>query len=141
MVLAWIANGCLVIFLIGACVHLPRQRRRRARRPAKELMISPLSGLAMGAMLLGLQAIVQPDARHAIVEEQKEDSIDDESGMEPPGGRLFHEQLRRIRCGDEVEEVTFSLKSDPASADRIDQAEASAGEQPPEGSASCRETT
>jgi hypothetical protein len=64
----------------------------------------------MGAMLLGFQEIVQPRVQHMIVEEMKEQSPDDEAG-EPSGGREFHEGLRRIRCGEEVEAVTVRLES------------------------------
>ena len=57
-------------------------------------------------MFLGFQAIVQPEVRHRIVEEQKEESTD---GDEPPGGRLFHQQLRQIRDGEEPEELTVRI--------------------------------
>src|ERR1700721_1150475 len=70
MVLAWIVNGCLLAFVAAACINLPR-RRRSAKRRTGELVISPLSGLAMGAMQLGLQAIVQPQAQPMKVEEKK----------------------------------------------------------------------
>lgn len=116
MVFAWIVNGCVVGFLLWASARLLRERRRRTRKPAKDLVISPLSGLAMGAMLLGFQAIVQPEVRHRIVEEQKEESVDDASGAEPPGGRLLHGQLRRIRRGDEMGAVTVRVDSDRISA-------------------------
>ncbi len=105
MFLAWMANGCVAMFVLWVCVYLLRQRRKKARRRTGELVVSSMAGLAMGAMLLGLQEIVQPQVRHMIVEEQKETSVDDENG-EPLGGRLFHEQLRRIRSGDVVEELT-----------------------------------
>ena len=108
MFLAWMANGCVAMFVLWACVCLLRQRRKRARRRTGELVVSSMAGLAMGAMLLGLQEIVQPRVRHMIVEEQKETSVDDESG-EPRGGRLFHEQLRRIRSGEEVEGLTVRV--------------------------------
>jgi len=111
MVFAWIVNGCVVGFLLWASVWLVRARRRRARRPAKDLVISPLAGLALSAALLGFQAIVQPEVRHRIVEEQKEESVDDENAGEPPGGRLFHEQMRRIRRGEDVEGVTVRVES------------------------------
>ncbi|HEX4005876.1 MAG TPA: hypothetical protein VHX60_06855 [Acidobacteriaceae bacterium] len=105
----------MIAFLVSAALHLVWQTRRRTRRPTKELMISPLSGLAMGAMLMGLQAIVQPEARHAVVEIQKEEAVDDESGLEPAGGRAFHEQLRRIRHGGEVDAVTVRMAESAAS--------------------------
>ncbi|MGC2636826.1 MAG: hypothetical protein WA294_06585 [Acidobacteriaceae bacterium] len=109
MVFAWMVNACAIGFLLGGGWWMVRQRRRRLRRPAKDLVISPMAGLAMGAMLLGVQAILQPQVRHVIAEEQEERSVDDANGEEPPGGRLFHEQLRRIRHGDDVACVTVRL--------------------------------
>jgi hypothetical protein len=112
MILAWIANGCVLLFVVWACVWLRRQRRRRrAQQQSRELLISPMAGLAMGAMLLGFQAIVQPQVRHAIVEMQEEKSWDDESGEEPPGGRAFHEALRGIRAGEEINALTVRTDS------------------------------
>jgi len=110
MLFALIVNAGVVLFLVQACVSIRRQRRR-ARRKTGELMVSSLSGLAMGAMLLGFQEIVQPQVQHMIVEEMKETSVDDESG-EPNGGRAFQEQLRRIRLGEEVEELTVRAEPD-----------------------------
>ena len=71
-------------------------------------LLTTLAGLAMGAMFLGLQEIVQPQARHMIVEEMKEERVDDDAA-EPLGGRLFYEQMRRIQMGEEVEEVTVKM--------------------------------
>jgi hypothetical protein len=70
----------------------------------------------MGAMMLGMQAIVQPQVRHVIAEQQKEDAPDDDSGEPPPGGRLFHQQLRRIRRGEEVEELILCIDDVPTDA-------------------------
>lgn len=109
MLLAWMANAGVLIFLFWACGYLVRQRRSKARRQIRELVVSPLAGVALGAMLLGFQAVVQPDVRHMIVEMQKENQVDDENGDGPLGGRLFHEQLRRIRNGEEVEELTVRI--------------------------------
>lgn len=100
MVFVWVVNVCVLGGVVWAGVQLARARKRRRQNGRRELVISSLSGLAMGAMLLGLQAIVQPEARHAIVEEQKEQSVDDENG-EPLGGRLLYEQLLRVRRGEE----------------------------------------
>lgn len=104
MIFAWVANGFLLVFMVWACAFMLRQRRARRRRRG-ELRISPGAGLVMGAMLLGFQAIVQPEARHMIVEEHEEKSFDAEN-EDLPGGRRFHEQLQRIRRGEEVEELT-----------------------------------
>jgi len=109
MVLAWIANASVLWFVVSACVYMVRQRRKkRERRASRDLVVSPLAGLAMGAMFLGLQEIVQPQARHMIVEEMKEERVDDDAA-EPLGGRLFYEQMRRIQMGEEVEEVTVKM--------------------------------
>lgn len=107
MIFAWILYLGVVLFVAWAARSIVRQQRKReAQRNSQHLVISPLSGLAIGAMMLELQAIYHPQVRHAMVEMQKEDSVDDESGEEPPGGELFHEQLRRIRNGVVVDELT-----------------------------------
>jgi hypothetical protein len=105
MVAALLVNALVVWFVIRGARSLLLERRKRAERTRnqEELVVSPRSGLAMGAMFLGLQAIVDPEARHAIVEILEEQSLEDGSGGEPLGGRAFHEALRRIRRGEEVE--------------------------------------
>jgi hypothetical protein len=101
-----------VVLALGTVYALGhRHQRRKAQRTTRELVISPLSGLVLGAMLSGFQAIVQPESRHRIVQEQKEENLDDPTGHEPPGGRLFAQQLKRIRQGEEVEELNVRLNS------------------------------
>ena len=108
--LAWIANAGALWLVVSALLSMVRQRRKtKARQRTRDLVVSPLAGLAMGAMFLGLQEIVQPQARHMIVEELKEERMEDETA-EPLGGRLFYQQMRRIRMGDEVEEVTVRVE-------------------------------
>lgn len=110
MLFAWILNFSALWFVVWAARSMARERRRRKlRQKSRELVISPMAGLAFSAMALNFQAIYQPQIRHAIVEMQKEDSVDDESGGEPPGGRLFHEQLRGIRNGEVVDELTVRV--------------------------------
>lgn len=102
----------VVVFLIWAVAQMARQRRIRRDHP-RDLVLSSRAGLAPGAMFLGFQEIVQPQVRHVIAEEQKEDRDDDANGEdEPPGGRLFHQQLRKIRNGEEVEEPTVKVSAE-----------------------------
>jgi hypothetical protein len=111
MVLACFVNGFFVLFLACATIYWVGQRRRdlKSQQPAGDLIVSRISGLVIGAALLGFQAIVQPEVRHRIVEEQKEECTDDLSGDGPPGGRLLHQQLRQIRNGEEPEELTVRI--------------------------------
>lgn len=111
MLIALLVNAWTLWFVVHAVRSLIREKRKQAERTKnqEELVVSPMSGLAMGAMFLGLQAIVQPEARHAIVEILEEESLDGESGGEPPGGRAFHEALRRIRRGEGVEDLTVRV--------------------------------
>jgi uncharacterized membrane protein len=113
MIFALLVNACALLFVVRACVHLVRQRRKRRERP-RDLVVSTLAGMVMSAMLLGLQEIVKPQVRHMIVEEMKQESVDDEDG-EPIGGKLFHEQMRRIRSGEEVEEITVPMDAEASS--------------------------
>jgi hypothetical protein len=103
----------IVASLISAAAHMARRRRIRREHP-HDLVVSTRAGLAVGAMFLGFQEIVQPQVRHMIVEMEKEDMDEEGNGEEEPtGGRLFHQQLRRIRRGEEVEEVTVKISPAP----------------------------
>jgi hypothetical protein len=103
----------MVVSLVSAARHMARRRRIRREHP-NDLVISTRAGLALGAMFLGFQQIVQPEVRHVIAEQEKEDMDEEGNGEEePPGGRLFHQQLRRIRRGEEVEELTVKISSAP----------------------------
>jgi hypothetical protein len=103
----------IVVSLVSAARHMIR-RRRIAREHPHDLVVSTRAGLAIGAMFLGFQQIIQPEVRHVIAEQEKEDMDEEGNGEEePPGGRLFHQQLRRIRRGEEVEELTVKISSSP----------------------------
>lgn len=105
--------AALIVVAVASTLS-KRSRRRRTQRSTRELIVSPLSGVVLGAMFAGFQAIVQPESRHRVVEEQKEDNLDDQSSPEPLGGRFLHQQLRQIRQGKEVEELV--VRSDSSRA-------------------------
>jgi len=110
MILAWIANGFALMFVVWACIWLRRQNsRRKARTQSRELIISSMAGLTMSAMFLGFQAIVQPHVRHAIVEMQEEKNWGERSDEEQIGGRAFNEGLQRIRTGENVDSLTVRI--------------------------------
>ena len=111
MVLAWLVNGLFALLVISAAAYVlcHRRRGRKAREATRELVISPMSGLVMSAILLGLQSIVQPQVRHRIAEEHKEDAFEDEYGHEPPGGTLLYLQLRQIRKGEDPGDLTVHI--------------------------------
>jgi hypothetical protein len=112
MVLAWLINGSLFLFLAWAVVFtLLNKRRSRSLRNTRQLLISRMSGLVISTMLLGIQAILQPQVRYRIAEEQKEEASKDEDGKEPPGGKLFHRQLKKIREGEIPDHPTVKLDS------------------------------
>jgi hypothetical protein len=114
MVLACLVNIFAALLLVGAVAYLLRliSTRRKAGEATCELVISPTSGLVIGAMLLGFQAIVQPQVRYRMTEEQKEEAFEDGGGDEPPGGRLFHRQLRQIRKGENIGVLTVKAESE-----------------------------
>jgi hypothetical protein len=124
MLFAILAHLGIVVSLVSAARHMAR-RRRIAREHPRDLVISSRAGLALGAMFLGFQQIVQPEVRHVIAELEKEDMDDEGNGEEePPGGRHFHQQLRRIRRGEEVEELIVRLDQAerPAVAEKTESA-------------------
>lgn len=99
----------IVASLASAAAHMARRRRIRREHP-HDLVVSTRAGLAIGAMFLGFQQIVQPEVRHMIAEQEKEDMDEEGNGEEePPGGRLFHQQLRKIRRGEEVDALTVRI--------------------------------
>lgn len=105
-----IAVAANIALVMRACAWMLRRKRRL---PTRDLVISPLSGLAMGALFLGFQAILNPDTQYVIAEQLKEHADEDESGAEPPGGRLFHEQLRQICAGADVDVLTVRILGEP----------------------------
>ena len=111
MILAWLVNGLLALLVISAAAHMlcHRQRGRKAREATRELVMSPMSGLVVGGMLLRLQSIVQPQVRHRITQEQNEEAFEDENGHEPPGGMLLHLQLRQIRKGEDPGDLAVHI--------------------------------
>lgn len=110
MFLACLVNGFVVLFVAWAAAYmLLHKRRRKSQGTRRNLLISPMSGLVMGAMLLSIQAILQPQVRHVITEEQKEVAPEDEDGQEPPGGQLFHHQLQKIRKGESPKNLTVKV--------------------------------
>jgi hypothetical protein len=111
MVLAWLVNILFALLLISAAAYMVwnRGRDRKAREATRELVISPISGLVMGAMLLSIQSIVQPQVGHKLAEKQKDEAFEDENCHEPPGGMLLHLQLRKIRKGEDPGDLTVRI--------------------------------
>jgi hypothetical protein len=101
--------------LLTACAAIrtarTRHTRQKTERSSRELAVSPLSGLVLGAMLTGFQTILQPESRPPITEEQKEEGLDRQSDCEPLGGWLLAEQLRQVRRGNAVETLTVRASS------------------------------
>ena len=110
MFLAYLLGAFCAMFIawLTTYVLLQRHRKRRARLAMRRrhLVISPLSGIVIGAALVGFQALVQPHVRHIIAEAQEDEKSDDEL----PGGQLFHSHLRKIRTGEEL--VDLSVRTD-----------------------------
>ena len=114
MLAALAVFSCAVLFVLFAAFWMFSQHRRRqlARRAGRDLVISRMSAVVLGAMLLGFQQFYQPQVRHLLAEEEREDALaDDDNGGEPPGGRLFYEQLRHIRSGGEVDTLIVQVAS------------------------------
>lgn len=110
MLFACVINGFMFLFVAWAAAYmLAYKRRRRLQRNTRQLLISPMSGLVMSTMLLGIQAILQPQVRYQITEQQREVTPEGENGKEPPGGKLLHEQLQRIRDGETAGILTVKL--------------------------------
>lgn len=110
MFLAWLINGFLVLFVAWAVAYmLLHKHRRRSKQTTRHLLISPMSGLVMSAMLLGVQVILQPQVRYRITERHEEVASEDDDGKEPHGGKLFHRQLKNIREGESPNNLTVKM--------------------------------
>ena len=94
MFLAYLVGGFCALFIAWSTtsVLLQWRRKRKARQTMRRrhLVISPMSGIVIGAALLRFQALVQPHVRHIIAEAQEDDWIDEKSDDALPGGPLFH---------------------------------------------------
>ena len=98
------------LVLLGA---LALRKAHESRRENGGLRTSRLGGLALGSMFLGFQKIVNPQVRHAVVEELQERTDAGNDGEPTPrGGRHYHRQLRGIRRGEEVGKLRPARDSD-----------------------------
>lgn len=110
MFFACTVNVLVALFVISAVAYMLRYRcsGRRSRQAKRELRISHMSGLVMGAVLLGFQAIVQPQVRHMIVEEQREEDLESDPNQ-LPGNALLRHHLRQIRKGEAIDHLTVRV--------------------------------
>jgi hypothetical protein len=111
MVLEEILVLFFVLLAVFAAMRTTKTLRNKPKSRSLELAVSPLSGLVLGAMLTGFQAIIKPESRPPVTEELKEEGLDRQSDREPTGGWQFAEQLRQIRRGSAAENLT--LRSGP----------------------------
>lgn len=106
MVPVFSLSGFFILCLALGVFYFRRHKRRgMPARNKRELAVSRMSGLAMGAMLLGLQAVVSPESRPAIVEHQREDETENKLR----GGSVLRRQLRQIRKGEDSDALTVRL--------------------------------
>ncbi len=106
MVLVLSFSGFFILCLALGVFYFRRHKwRGTAAQNKRELVVSRMAGLTMGAMLLGLQAVVSPESRPAIVERQREDETENEL----PGGSVLRRQLRQIRKGEDIDALTVRL--------------------------------
>jgi hypothetical protein len=96
--------GLVVLF---GCVYWWQRRvdRRRRRRGKGKLRIYSSAAL-LGNALHSLQSIAEPQVRHVVAEELKEEAEDEDvGGPEDPTAHLLR-QARRIRRGEDVGRLT-----------------------------------
>src|SRR5215469_15101487 len=105
---ALIAAGLpFVAIAVILCYYLLRRavwhhkRLRGEKRPG----FCP-SAAAFGIVLLYMQGFVRPTLQHVLVVKQQEDKEEDIEGDPESGGKSLHRQLKRIRRGEEVGDLT-----------------------------------
>jgi hypothetical protein len=84
-----------------------RRRRAKYRRPPSSAVCS--TSAALGAMLLFAQVFYRPSIAHVVEARQQIDVDDDDSGDREHPDRELHRQLRRIRRGEPVGDLTLRL--------------------------------
>jgi hypothetical protein len=81
-----------------------RKRRRGQRNPG----FCP-SASALGVALLFTQIFIRPSLKHAIEERQQENADQDDSGDPEHPDKFLHRQLKRIRRGEQLDDLVSRM--------------------------------
>ncbi|HEV2133452.1 MAG TPA: hypothetical protein VGR47_04255 [Terracidiphilus sp.] len=80
--------------------------RRKRRRGEKIVGFCP-SSAALGTAFLFLQIFIRPSLQHLAEIRQEQDTDEDDSGDPDSPEKNFHRQLKRIRRGEQVSDLTL----------------------------------
>ena len=97
-------------FFVILCHYFLRRAawQRKWRRGEKKLGFCP-SASALGMAMLFLQIFVRPSLQHVLEEKQEEDKDDDDEGDLETEEKHLHRQLKRVRRGEEVGDLTLRM--------------------------------
>jgi hypothetical protein len=102
-----IINGAfLALFSLFSAVFILqrlRWRRKRAVNPNHRAFYP--SAAALSLALISLQTLAQPDLNHSIEQRQNEAEDEDENGDPDDPAAQLNRQLKRIRNGEDAEEI------------------------------------
>lgn len=94
--------------IVILCNYLLRRAvwHHKSRRGEKKLGFCSCV-TALGMAMLFLQVFIRPTLQHVIEVKQEEDKDEDDEGDPESGGKGLHRQLKRVRRGEEVGDLTF----------------------------------
>jgi hypothetical protein len=110
-ILAMAAGSVHVLAITGICIHYCTRRAAWARKKRAGLAYCGFcpSFKAMGTAVQNLAAFYRPSISYVLKEEQDETVEDDGNGDPETKLAHFHRQLRRIRQGEQVDQLVLRL--------------------------------
>lgn len=97
----------LAIAVVLFHYFLRRAAWRRKRRRGEKIVGFCPSSAALGAAFLFLQIFIRPGLQHLAEIKQEEDADEDDSGDPDSPEKNLHRQLKRIRRGEQVGDLTL----------------------------------
>ncbi len=99
------------VAIVAVFVHYHLKRtvwKRNQRQGTRTAGFCP-SAAAMGMMFLVVQVFYRPSVQHVLQEEQREDVEEDDNGDPETPEKHLHRQLRRIRRGQPLSQLSVRL--------------------------------
>ncbi|HTV06276.1 MAG TPA: hypothetical protein VME86_12980 [Acidobacteriaceae bacterium] len=98
----------LFLSALVCCIALLRARRKRTNPNRKKRR--RLAGAFLGNALMPLHAIIHPHTKHAVVQMLDEQTDGDQDTDPADPAQHFERQLKRIRNGEDLDQITTRLR-------------------------------
>jgi hypothetical protein len=102
----------LFILFVGCAFFFQRFRWRRRKRLGRAHLGFYPSSTSMGNALQELQIFAQPRVEYILQEKFDEDVDQDDAGGPEDPTRHFRRQVRKIRNGEKIDQLTVPLRKD-----------------------------